>query len=131
VLEGPSFRKLSNAELNELVPKLEILARSSPDDKRLLVEHLKSLGEIVAVTGDGTNDGPALRTADVGFSMGRAGTEVAKEASSIVLMDDDFGSIVLAILWGRCVNDAVKKFLQVIQSRRLSDSVSVSVDRHR
>jgi len=117
VLEGPSFRKLSTAELNKLVPKLEILARSSPEDKRRLVQHLKSQGEIVAVTGDGTNDGPALRTADVGFSMGRAGTEVAKEASSIVLMDDDFGSIVLAILWGRCVNDAVKKFLQVIQSR--------------
>jgi len=113
VLEGPSFRKLSTAELNELVPKLEILARSSPDDKRRLVQHLKTQGEIVAVTGDGTNDGPALRTADVGFSMGRAGTEVAKEASSIVLMDDDFGSIVQAILWGRCVNDAVKKFLQV------------------
>jgi P-type Ca2+ transporter type 2C len=116
VLEGPEFRKLSLAEMNEKMPKLEILARSSPDDKRRLVEHLKSMGEIVAVTGDGTNDGPALRTADVGFSMGRAGTEVAKEASSIVLMDDDFASIVMAILWGRAVNDAVKKFLQVPSS---------------
>jgi Ca2+-transporting ATPase len=113
VLEGPEFRKSSLAELNDNIPKLQILARSSPDDKRRLVEHLKSLGEIVAVTGDGTNDGPALRTADVGFAMGRAGTEVAKEASSIVLMDDDFASIVNAILWGRAVNDAVKKFLQV------------------
>jgi P-type Ca2+ transporter type 2C len=125
VLEGPEFRKLSSAELNQQVPKLQILARSSPDDKRRLVQHLKSMGEIVAVTGDGTNDGPALRTADVGFSMGRAGTEVAKEASSIILMDDDFASIVMAILWGRAVNDAVKKFLQVSQNITVADIVSI------
>jgi Ca2+-transporting ATPase len=74
---------------------------------------LKDLGEIVAVTGDGTNDGPALRAADVGFSMGISGTEVAKEASSIILMDDNFSSIVKALEWGRAVNDSVKKFLQV------------------
>ena len=69
--------------------------------------------EIVAVTGDGTNDGPALVTADVGFSMGISGTEVAREASSIILMDDNFSSIVKALEWGRAVNDSVKKFLQV------------------
>jgi Ca2+-transporting ATPase len=91
---------------------LRVLARSSPEDKRLLVNDLKQLGDIVAVTGDGTNDGPALKAADVGFSMGIAGTEVAKEASSIILMDDNFSSIVKAISWGRCVNDSVKKFLQ-------------------
>ncbi|PUU82388.1 hypothetical protein B9Z19DRAFT_1099224 [Tuber borchii] len=89
-----------------------VLARSSPEDKRILVRRLKELGETVAVTGDGTNDGPALKMADVGFSMGIAGTEVAKEASAIILMDDNFASIVKAIMWGRAVNDAVKKFLQ-------------------
>lgn len=113
VMEGPKFRQLSDAELNEVAPRLQVLARSSPDDKRVLVERLKRLGETVAVTGDGTNDGPALKTADVGFSMGIAGTEVAKEASSIILLDDNFKSIITALAWGRAVNDAVSKFLQV------------------
>ncbi|RIB09099.1 hypothetical protein C2G38_1981810 [Gigaspora rosea] len=112
VMEGPDFRKLSPDEMKAKLPNLEVLARSSPEDKRILVETLKKLNDIVAVTGDGTNDGPALRTADVGFSMGISGTEAAKEASSIILMDDNFSSIVKAIMWGRCVNDAVKKFLQ-------------------
>ncbi|KAK5455084.1 plasma membrane calcium [Exophiala xenobiotica] len=111
-MEGPVFRKLSSKQLTQVIPRLQVLARSSPEDKKLLVGHLKKLGETVAVTGDGTNDAPALKTADVGFSMGIAGTEVAKEASAIILMDDNFASIVKAISWGRTVNDAVKKFLQ-------------------
>ncbi|KAI8364331.1 PMCA-type calcium-translocating P-type ATPase [Choanephora cucurbitarum] len=112
VMEGPAFRKLPQSEMDAILPRLQVLARSSPEDKRILVGRLRELGEIVAVTGDGTNDGPALKMADVGFSMGIAGTEVAKEASSIILMDDNFSSIVKAIMWGRCVNDAVKKFLE-------------------
>ncbi|KAF2121398.1 hypothetical protein BDV96DRAFT_594599 [Lophiotrema nucula] len=112
VMEGPAFRKLSKRDMDAIIPKLCVLARSSPEDKRKLVKRLKELGETVAVTGDGTNDAPALKTADVGFSMGIAGTEVAKEASAIILMDDNFASIVKALLWGRAVNDAVKKFLQ-------------------
>jgi Ca2+-transporting ATPase len=112
VMEGPHFRTLSPDVMKAIVPRLQVLARSSPEDKRMLVEALKELGDIVGVTGDGTNDGPALKTAHVGFSMGIAGTEVAKEASDIILMDDNFSSIVKAIMWGRCVNDAVRKFLQ-------------------
>ena len=112
VMEGPKFRQLSDEEMDKAIPSLEVLARSSPEDKRILVARLKHLGETVAVTGDGTNDGPALKTADVGFSMGITGTEVAKEASAIILMDDNFSSIVKAIMWGRSVNDAVAKFLQ-------------------
>ena len=112
-LEGPIFRRMTKAEMNKVLPRLQVLARSSPEDKRILVKRLKDLGETVAVTGDGTNDAPALKTADVGFSMGIAGTEVAKEASAIILMDDNFASIVKAIMWGRAVNDSVKKFLQV------------------
>ncbi|KAH6844563.1 hypothetical protein B0I37DRAFT_310916 [Chaetomium sp. MPI-CAGE-AT-0009] len=111
-MEGPAFRRKTEQELKELVPKLQVLARSSPEDKRILVRTLKELGETVAVTGDGTNDAPALKMADIGFAMGIAGTEVAKEAASIILMDDNFASIVKGISWGRAVNDAVKKFLQ-------------------
>ncbi|KAI0532075.1 calcium-translocating P-type ATPase [Xylaria digitata] len=112
IMEGPAFRILSDEEMKERIPKLQVLARSSPEDKRILVAKLKALGETVAVTGDGTNDAPALKTADVGFSMGVCGTEVAKEASEIVLMDDNFTSILTALKWGRAVNDAVQKFLQ-------------------
>ncbi|RKO83622.1 HAD-like domain-containing protein, partial [Blyttiomyces helicus] len=112
IMEGSKFRKLSHEELDAVLPRLQVLARSSPTDKMLLVGELKAAGHTVAVTGDGTNDGPALKLADVGFSMGLCGTEVAKEASSIILMDDDFAGIVKAVLWGRGVNDSVKKFLQ-------------------
>lgn len=112
VMEGPQFRKMTDEQFRTTLPKLQVLARSSPEDKRILVTKLKAMGETVAVTGDGTNDAPALKAADVGFSMGISGTEVAKEASSIVLMDDNFTSIVTALKWGRAVNDAVQKFLQ-------------------
>lgn len=112
IMEGPHFRSLSPEIMKAIAPSLQVLARSSPDDKRLLVETLKERNDIVGVTGDGTNDGPALKTAHVGFSMGVTGTEIAKEASDIILMDDNFSSIVKAIMWGRCVNDAVRKFLQ-------------------
>ncbi|KAJ1930975.1 plasma membrane calcium, partial [Linderina macrospora] len=112
VLEGPKFRRLSPEQMDVIIPRLQVLARSSPEDKRMLVEWLRTHGEVVSVTGDGTNDGPALKAANVGFSMGIAGTEVAKEASSIVVMDDNFKSIVRACMWGRAVNDSVKKFLQ-------------------
>lgn len=95
-----------------MAPRSQVLARSSPDDKKRLVAQLKTLDEVVAVTGNGTNDALALKAADVGFSMDLSGTEVAKEASAIVLMDDNFASIVKAISWGRDVNDATKKFLQ-------------------
>ncbi|OQO13007.1 hypothetical protein B0A48_02471 [Cryoendolithus antarcticus] len=112
VMEGPVFRTLSDAQMAETLPRLQVLARSSPEDKRILVTKLRELGEVVAVTGDGTNDGPALKVADIGFSMGISGTEVAKEASAIILMDDNFTSILTALMWGRAVNDAVRKFLQ-------------------
>jgi P-type E1-E2 ATPase len=93
------------------------LARSQPIDKYTLVKgiidsNISSAREVVAVTGDGTNDAPALKKADVGFAMGIAGTDVAKEASDIILTDDNFTSIVKAVMWGRNVYDSISKFLQ-------------------
>lgn len=112
-MDGPTFRKLSDDQLDAVIPRLQVLARSSPEDKLMLVNRLRAMRETVAVTGDGTNDALALKAADVGFAMGIQGTEVAKEAASIVLLDDNFASIVKALSWGRTINDAVKKFCQV------------------
>jgi Ca2+-transporting ATPase len=112
VISGPEFRRLSPEEQAAIVPRLQVLARSSPTDKQIVVRTLQNQHEVVAMTGDGTNDGPALKMSDVGFSMGIAGTEVAKEASAIILMDDNFNSIVKALRWGRAVNSGVRKFLQ-------------------
>lgn len=89
----------------------QVLARSSPTDKHTLVKYLRKNMEVVAVTGDGTNDAPALKEADVGLAMGIAGTEVAKEAADIVIMDDNFNSIVKSVLWGRTVFSNIRKFL--------------------
>ena len=88
------------------------MARSSPDDKYLITTGLKKLDHVVAMTGDGTNDAPALKKADIGFAMGIAGTEVAKEASGIILLDDNFVSIVTAMKWGRNIFESIRKFLQ-------------------
>ncbi|ESO03383.1 hypothetical protein HELRODRAFT_187088 [Helobdella robusta] len=126
IMEGPDFnsrirRTLDDPPSQELIdkiwPKLRVLARSSPQDKYTLVKgiidsKLNPNREVVAVTGDGTNDGPALKKADVGFAMGIAGTDVAKEASDIILTDDNFTSIVKAVMWGRNVYDSIAKFLQ-------------------
>jgi Ca2+ transporting ATPase len=90
---------------------LRVLARSRPEDKYLLVTGLKEKGDVVAVTGDGTNDAPALKKADVGFAMGITGTAVSKHAADIILMDDNFASIVKACMWGRSVYENIRKFL--------------------
>ncbi|KAL3058868.1 hypothetical protein OYC64_010917 [Pagothenia borchgrevinki] len=124
-IDGKEFnRRIRNEKgeveqerIDKVWPKLRVLARSSPTDKHTLVKGIidSTLGEqrqVVAVTGDGTNDGPALKKADVGFAMGIAGTDVAKEASDIILTDDNFSSIVKAVMWGRNVYDSISKFLQ-------------------
>jgi magnesium-transporting ATPase (P-type) len=154
-IEGPTFRKMTPKAVDSILPRLRVMARSSPDDKYLLVTRLnghgvpstkeeweekhkakvgvswethKDLllpgyreeweetrpdgGDIVGVTGDGTNDAPALKAADVGLAMGITGTKVAQGASDIVILDDKFSSIIKAILWGRSVYDNIRKFLQ-------------------
>jgi len=96
----------------EYAPYLKVLARSRPEDKYLMVTGLRQMGCTVAVTGDGTNDAPALKKADVGFAMGIVGTDVCKQAADILITDDNFQSIVKACMWGRNVYDNIKRFLQ-------------------
>ncbi|XP_054822361.1 putative calcium-transporting ATPase 13, plasma membrane-type [Prosopis cineraria] len=112
VIEGEVFRNLCPEERLEIVEKICVMARSSPFDKLLMVQCLKQKGCVVAVTGDGTNDAPALKEADIGLSMGIQGTEVAKESSDIVILDDNFASIVTVMKWGRCVYNNIQKFIQ-------------------
>lgn len=100
---------------------LFLLFRSSPEDKLTLVRLLKGCGHVVAVTGDGTNDAPALKESDVGLAMGIAGTEVAKEAADIIILDDNFSSIVKSVLWGRSVFNNIRKFLQFQVGKRTAE----------
>lgn len=109
---GEELRKMNEKQLCKAISNVSVVARSTPMDKQIIVSALQKNGEIVAVTGDGTNDVAALMKADVGLSMGKCGTELAKEASDIVILDDDFKSIVRSVLWGRCIFNNVRKFLQ-------------------
>lgn len=124
-LDSKEFNRIIKNDQGEVVqekvdriwPILRVLARATPEDKYILVKYMMSSKinenrEVVAVTGDGTNDGPALKQADVGFAMGIQGSDVAKEASDIILTDDNFNSIVKAVIWGRNVHDSIAKFLQ-------------------
>ncbi|KAI3787782.1 hypothetical protein L2E82_00209 [Cichorium intybus] len=112
VIEGEEFRNYTDEERMEKVDNIRVMARSSPFDKLLMVQCLKKKGHVVAVTGDGTNDAPALKEADIGLSMGIQGTEVAKESSDIVILDDDFASVAIVLRWGRCVYNNIQKFIQ-------------------
>ncbi|XP_052201176.1 calcium-transporting ATPase 1 [Diospyros lotus] len=112
-IEGPEFRMKSEEELHELIPKVQVMARSSPMDKHALVKHIRTtFEEVVAVTGDGTNDAPALHEADIGLAMGIAGTEVAKESADVIILDDNFSTIVTVVKWGRSVYINIQKFVQ-------------------
>ena len=105
--------RVGNMEnFKRVADQLRVLARSSPDDKYLLATGLKELNNVVAMVGDGSDDAPALNKADVGFAMGIVGTDIAKNASGIVLLDDNFMSIVTAVKWGRNSFDCIRKFLQ-------------------
>ena len=110
IITGPEFAALSDDELDRRVMDIKIIARARPTDKRRLVEALQRAGQVVAVTGDGTNDAPALRAAQVGLSMGD-GTSVAKEASDITIIDNSFTSIGRAVMWGRSLYKNIQRFL--------------------
>ena len=110
IMTGPEFAAMSDEQLLQRVPELKIIARARPMDKKRLVETLQRLNQVVAVTGDGTNDAPALRAAQVGLSMGD-GTSVAKEASDITIIDNSFSSIGKAVMWGRSLYQNIQRFL--------------------
>ena len=110
IITGPEFAALPDSELRQRIAELKIIARARPMDKKRLVETLQSLGEVVAVTGDGTNDAPALKAAQVGLSMGD-GTSVAKEASDITIIDNSFSSIGRAVMWGRSLYRNIQRFV--------------------
>lgn len=110
IITGPEFAALDDKTLLERIPDLKVIARARPMDKERLVRLLQSQDEVVAVTGDGTNDAPALNAAQVGLSMGD-GTSVAKEASDITIIDNSFGSITKAVLWGRSLYRNIQKFI--------------------
>jgi P-type Ca2+ transporter type 2C len=111
-LTHAEFDALSDEELLEKLPRLRILARALPGDKFRMVKLLQQQNHVVAMTGDGTNDAPALKKADVGLAMGISGTEVAKEASKIVLLDDSFNTIVRGVQWGRALYENIQRFIQ-------------------
>ncbi|CAI5536763.1 unnamed protein product [Closterium sp. Naga37s-1] len=112
VMDGATFRAIHENDLPATVDRLQVLARASPTDKLQLVRALKEMGHVVAVTGDGTNDAPALHEADIGLAMGQCGTEVAKESADIIILDDNFASIVRTVVWGRSVFANIQRFLQ-------------------
>ncbi|WMV47818.1 hypothetical protein MTR67_041203 [Solanum verrucosum] len=111
VIEGEEFRNLTDEERMERIEKMRVMARSSPFDKLLMVQCLRKKGHVVVVTGDGTNDAPALKEADIGLSMGIQGTEVAKESSDIVILDANFASVAI-LKWGRCFYINIQKSIQ-------------------
>ena len=119
VLTGPEIAALSDADLSAALENRAIFARVMPDQKLRLVNALKARGEIVAMTGDGVNDAPSLKAAHIGIAMGGRGTDVAREASSIVLLDDDFGAIVKAVRLGRRIYDNLRKAMGFILSVHL------------
>ncbi|KAH6797492.1 autoinhibited Ca2+ -ATPase [Perilla frutescens var. hirtella] len=112
IIEGKTFRSLTETQRLEVAEKISVMGRSSPNDKLLLVQVLRKTGHVVAVTGDGTNDAPALHEADIGLAMGIQGTEVAKESSDIIILDDNFASVVKVVRWGRSVYANIQKFIQ-------------------
>lgn len=124
-VEAKELEPLSDTELKKLVPKIRVIARSTPIIKMRVVNALKSLGNVVAVTGDGINDAPALKNADIGIAMGITGTEVSKEASDIVLLDDSFSTIVKAIHWGRGIYENFQRFIQFQLTVNLSSVIVV------
>lgn len=124
VITSSELNELTDEQLKSILTRKELIfARAMPEDKLRIVKNLQELGEIVAVTGDGVNDAPALKRADVGIAMGKCGTEVAKEASDVVLLDDNFATITKAIKYGRTVFDNIQSFIMYILTSNMPEII--------
>ena len=126
-LEAKEVEEMSDRRLQKMLPKISVIARSTPTVKMRVVKLLKARGDVVAVTGDGINDAPALKNADVGIAMGISGTEVSKEASDIVLLDDSFATIVKAVEWGRNIYENFKRFISFQLTVNIASVICVFV----
>ena len=127
VLTGEELDALSNRELKDVVQNISVYARVNPEHKVRIVDALKRKGHIIAMTGDGVNDAPALKKADIGVAMGIKGTDVSREAADMILRDDNFSSIVMAVSGGRAIYDNIKKFIQYLLSSNVGEVLIVFI----
>lgn len=126
-LTGAEIEKLNEYELKDIIEKVAVFARVTPEHKLRIIRAYRAIGEIIAMTGDGVNDAPSLVAADLGVAMGKVGTEVAKEASDIILLDDNFGSIVSAIEEGRGIYKTIKKVIVYLVSTSIGEALVIMI----